>query len=748
MLMLLLSFAAVGAFPEAPAEAERAGWHVPGGDEGRSGQASVGKGPMDVLGVYRLFDSPQLATYESPWRIAAVADPHGRAYIGISTGEVSNPADGGLLADAAAGVLRIDDLRRGSTTWIANVTGITEQVVLAYDRSQDLLVVRQRGPSHSPVIQFRDPEDFSFVWGVAPSDLGAPDTAPAAAVVDGLAALGAASIWDCSITLGDGQRIAHVTCGASAEADVRIGAIDRITREVLWAAPLQLPLFGSARPAVAGYPGPITVVDEHLVLEVELEAERERAVVWLDPEGNPLGARTASEAAGQAWLPAADANNFVEVHPDRSRWASRVGALAVYAVWDRVLFIDPTSSAAPRTADGPSYEQDGVRTFAWGAPVASGEHVLVPFRNEIHWYTMNGAATGVTWGAQGWLIGDALAADDKTVYVALVRDRASAEDRTTAVARLETATGREIQFLATPVVGSFTDYITLLPLGDQGLLLLTREGEAVLLGLAEDDAKPVIHAVDPFPRPNGEMTIEFLAPLSSQEPERYMVHWGDGAFESVLAPGVLSHEFRDTGIHTIRITAVYADARTATAESTVDVGGAAPQHLNFLQRAFAPDRLDTTWGIIGLAVVLSGAIAALLQRRRHHSILDKELARLAEIRAAGLLEPARATRAVDENERRITTEFSRRRLNDAQYSVLMLQTTDLRRALRRRAVAQIVGVVSPAFRAALDAALEDGRITGTEARMLQRALSRERGLAPSDRKAVARFIEEWREQAD
>jgi hypothetical protein len=166
-----------------------------------------------------------------------------------------------------------------------------------------------------------------------------------------------------------------------------------------------------------------------------------------------------------------------------------------------------------------------------------------------------------------------------------------------------------------------------------------------------------------------------------------------------------------------------------------------------MQRAFADDKVDTTWGIIGLVVVLVGGIVAVGRRRRLHSVLQDELAKLRDVRASGLDDPAAASRTLDEYEQRVTTDLSARRLNDAQFSVLMLQVNEVRRTLRKRAVAPLAGIVSPSLRTAIDAALEDGRITATEASALRRSLQRERGMSKRSHAEVLRLIAAWGEDA-
>jgi hypothetical protein len=162
-----------------------------------------------------------------------------------------------------------------------------------------------------------------------------------------------------------------------------------------------------------------------------------------------------------------------------------------------------------------------------------------------------------------------------------------------------------------------------------------------------------------------------------------------------------------------------------------------------MQRAFEPENLDTTWGLIGLAVVFVSALFAVWTRRRNHSTLGGELAQLRAIREAGVQEAAAAARTLDAYERRIADALTSRRLTDAQFSVLMMQATEVRRSLRKRAVAPLAGVVSAAFRTALDASLEDGRITRAEAEALRRALAKEKGLPATRRKDVLRVIDAW-----
>jgi hypothetical protein len=697
--------------------------------------ADLGPGPLDVVATYRLFEPPfHVVGGAELGRPAAAVDPAGRVFFAASDGIV----DAGLV-EPTCGVVRVDDSRLGATTWMERGLCSHEPWVMAYDPLQDLLVVGALGLSDYPVLQFRDPDTFELAWALTPRDLGAPDTAAAAPVQDVLEGLYTTEGWRCNIVLEDEGDAAVVACFTFGGGDPRIAMINRATRSIEWARALALPAAINVEdvdvPAGIADVADMTLAEGRIVVPLLLNDPPDRAVLWLAEDGTPVGMRSASQATGRPWLQAG------QTYPDASRWATRAGSLAVLAMWEQVVFIDPASGAEPRQA--PAGEQfDTSTSLGWAGPIADREHVVVPFDREIRWYTLDGAPTSTMWAGQGWYIGDMIAAGDGTAYAMLLR--LEQQGRQGGLVRLDLRSGAELQLLPLPVAPSFPENGALLPLGgDRGLMLLTRSGDAVLLAASEPADRPILGLEDQYPRPNAVFGLDVGLPENAQAIVQVLVHWGDGSSDAADGASRLEHTYRDAGLHTVRATLVYADGRTATTESTIDVGGTPDLNLNFMQRAFADDKVDTTWGIIGLVVVLIGAIVAVGRRRRHHSALQDELAKLRDIRAAGLDDPAAAARSLEGYEQRITGDLSTRRLNDAQFSVLRLEVSDVRRTLRKRAVAPMAGIVSPTFRLALDAALEDGRITGDEADALLRALRRERGLHDAQRVRVRQFIQQW-----
>jgi outer membrane protein assembly factor BamB len=282
-------------------------------------------------------------------------------------------------------------------------------------------------------------------------------------------------------------------------------------------------------------------------------------------------------------------------------------------------------------------------------------------------------------------------------------------------------------------------------IGEGVLAALGKDGRVFVLGSTEASILPGLAVSQSYPAPGDAVRVDLSGTrpglLSPSVEAR--IDWGDGTLTPWTAETLHEHSFATAGDYTVGVRWRNEWGQEASASSIVHVGGVPPRELNLMQRAFEPENLDTTWGLIGLAVVFVSALFAVWTRRRHHSTLGGELAQLRAIREAGVQEAAAAARTLDAYERRIADALTSRRLTDAQFSVLMMQATEVRRSLRKRAVAPLAGVVSAAFRTALDASLEDGRITRAEAEALRRALAKEKGLPATRRKDVLRVIDAW-----
>jgi outer membrane protein assembly factor BamB len=283
--------------------------------------------------------------------------------------------------------------------------------------------------------------------------------------------------------------------------------------------------------------------------------------------------------------------------------------------------------------------------------------------------------------------------------------------------------------------------------GESTLVASAEDGRLFVLGRTPASIQPRVALSALYPAPGEAVHLDFSGtrPGVLHPTVLFQVDWGDGTLSPESPATASTHAYATAGERTITVRMRNAAGQEASERLTVYVGGAPPPELNFMQRAFAPERLDTTWGLIGLAVVLFGTLVAALERRRHHSVLERELVLLERIRERGASAAEAAARELEAYTGRIRKRLAARRLNDAQFAVLRLEIGEVGRSLRRRAVAPLSAVVSPRFLAAFEAALEDGWITAVEAEALHKALRRERGLGPDARRRVAHAIEAWRE---
>jgi hypothetical protein len=405
----------------------------------------------------------------------------------------------------------------------------------------------------------------------------------------------------------------------------------------------------------------------------------------------------------------------------------------------------------------------------WAAPAWSGRTVLVPVEQRIVAYDSDGDLRDYrVWDpplVQAVVL-DLIATDTGTAYALVAAEGPEGPSMSLLrfdVATLETTQKIELRALAG------RNLARLIVLGDDRLAVAGADGTLVLLALADPALVPRAELSVVYP--TLEERVELLLDLAGRPSvERLTVAWGDGALDEyericVTAPGTSSCDVVWDNLGTpqldavqapghayarrqegaaVRVTALYADGRTATAVLPVHPGVTPPPPppgLNFMQQFFAdPDR---AWGIIGLVPVALGAVYAISRRHRRQSRLESELEALERIRDQSLRSPLEALRSLELYRQRVHDEVARRRLDDSQLAVLEARMGRMFRGLSRRLLAPFRIRTSLGYQSLLEAALEDGLVNVAEAAELKERLRDEKHLSRKERDEIRALIDAW-----
>lgn len=271
---------------------------------------------------------------------------------------------------------------------------------------------------------------------------------------------------------------------------------------------------------------------------------------------------------------------------------------------------------------------------------------------------------------------------------------------------------------------------------DGTLLLYSLDGGLFTLGPADPALAPRVAVSTAYPASGEPVTFTVDAPRADTN---YTIAWGDGAITENGSSW--THRFGGDGTRTVRVTAQFADGRTATTETLVRVGATPPADLNTLQRAFAPENQDLTFGLLGLALTLGAGGIAVLARRRRHSRLRDDLRALARIRDDGRTDPEGAVLALGAYRERLFADLEAGRVDDAQFHTLVARADATFGALRTRLLGPLAGRLTADFRHALDVVLHDGRVDADERVALRAALDAERHATEEERARIVALLD-------
>lgn len=711
----------------APALAQTPTWGWPHrlGGGAHDSVSDIGDATLDVVATYRLQASPEE-------RITTmVSTPYG------PIGFVSIP----VAPTTICQLFRISDVATGRFERFGPTVACPDGGrVLAYDAPRDQLIVNVDGRATDAVLRGWNARTGEVRWEIGP-----------AVVAEASGAQDRYDWFTGDIALDTELGIGYVIFALDDVGRHRIQAISLEDGSTIWATsiPADAPtraLTGPLAPDPAAQPvfdaalGNVSAAMELVQITLTMDGlvvsggispngvQYEPVYAWLDLNGRTIGAVSGdatSEASGGG-----DGRAF-----RYSLAATAGGAQAAFVLSDRLYLVDPANQQ-PSRIDLPT----DLGLVAYAPPAWSREALIVPLSTVAIVYPAADTASPRLWpGFEGSLIAQVVLAPPSDAYV-LVR-RATGSGFVGDLLRVDLATARTIDRLPIPLPPEdILGGVTLLPIGEGRLLAWAGGGGAVLYDESPESLRPRIELDNPFPAAGQALSLR--AEVTGVMDD-LTVAWGDGILDRTTPGTMISHAYESPGRRVLRVVAHYPDNRTGTAEAIVNVGGEPPQELNLMQKAFAPDNQNITFGVIGLAATGIGGLFAYGSRLRRKSRLQTDMLELERLRQLGKNEPYRAARELAGYRTRLQKDLQAGALDDAQFTALSSEALRLLGTLRLRLVGGLEGRASPRFRHQLETALEDGSVTPEELAALRETLATETSLTAADRARLTTLLEGW-----
>lgn len=731
LLPLVLLLATVAAQPGP------GGWSQLRGGPDHPGRVDLAPTPLDVVGSHPLLDSGSLGVHTGLLR--------------IGQGWVTDYYDDGART---CGLLFVDNLAEGSIRRSGPQGcphgGIPE--LFAYDSQGNFLLSCQAGTSNEPVLLARDGTTAKPVWAVTPEDFGVLATG------DGP---GSRLLWHCTAGAMDPTtREAVVGIHGPGTGRGWVASVNLDDGKVIWARSTPATAVagqGSLPPAAndprlnpatdAGFEADeVTITQTRIAVGGDI-GDRVQAVVWLDREGHLLGGTSAQPGqTGQA----------VEPATARSRsgaWVGNGGELATIVLDNRLLVIKPGEPQLEEHVIEALEPVNDPYLYPW--PAWWDTFLLVPLKHSVHAFHAPDVKEIWSWYlGPSWRVSDVVVAPPFDAYILATHNRTEGEEAI--LLRMDLITGVPLQRLSLPLQPQVRQIVIedvevtrwfaeLIPSPEGGLFVLDRQGQMAILGPAAGNLVPEVVVSSLYPRPREEVVIRPI-PVAGKSPARYVIGWGSGPIQEIGPGGEARSEYATTGPRTLRVTAVYHDGRTATAERVIDVGGTPPTRpaeLNILQRAFARENLDLTFGILGIAIAFGGGVVALGRNRTRRRRVGRELDNIQQSLSAGGDDPVRVEAALADHRARVRHEGLRGRLEHGDVVLLERRLDEAARQVRLDALEARFGFLTVGMARALRGMLTDARISAWERQHVLDALEQDKDLTAEQKRRVRRQIDAW-----
>ncbi len=271
------------------------------------------------------------------------------------------------------------------------------------------------------------------------------------------------------------------------------------------------------------------------------------------------------------------------------------------------------------------------------------------------------------------------------------------------------------------------------------------QGQLTVIGTTPASIQPRAEASDLYPAVEAPVRVD----LSGTQPgvlgnqTEFSVAWGDGRTSPWQASPVFEHAYGSQGDHTAVFRASNEAGQTARTEVTFHVGQDPPPEPNLVETAFQRENQDLTFGLLGIAVALSGGVIAVARRRRKRGRLEEELATIERTYEANEGKPRACEAALAERRTHVQGLLLDGKLEEGQAQILEARIDELSRQVR-------VGLLDERFQflphglvLALRDMLDDGMITAWEREHVMSALEEDETLTDEQRERVRELVDGW-----
>ncbi|HET6404124.1 MAG TPA: hypothetical protein VFH78_05715 [Candidatus Thermoplasmatota archaeon] len=692
---LLLALALLA--PLALAQSGAGAWTQPGGSPSRGGFVDGHAWPLDVVASTGLLrESEEFAVVGGLPLVDA-----GGALFGVATAG-NGPALDILGALAPVGACALVRWTPGAEPSRASLPCAGDARVAGVAPAAGVVLVCSSGGAGDPIVQAWDARGAALRWSASP----APPLAD-----------GTTRGWWCDAASVEDDRGRVVVAFGSDDRN-EVAALRLSDGSVLWRRvlpPPDLPSFAvgpDASTVPLGFGAQTITRLEGGYVVLGYTESRSGAIV-IDDEGNVL--RSVPEVTSPAPAGA-----------QASPWAAARGPRAAFVLGGDIILADTSGNVQRRPlAD--------VQAEPQAAPAWWSSTLLVPRERTMQRYD-TGSLEPLwerAWSApDGGSILDLVLVTPGSAAVLWREAGAGAAH----LSRLELSSAAELQRIP---LGEERTGGRIVPRADGSMLVTFGAGRVYTLG-ATPLPRPTVALSNAYPAVEEAVTLRVDAPGAA----RVLVAWGDGAVDEVTS-GEATHQYQAERPRAISVTAVMPDGRTATTEVLARVGAPPPATLTAIQRAFAPERQELTFFVLGLALTGGGALFAAALRRRRHARLAQEEQRLRVVMDASLLTPTQGLAALEAHRAHLRDQHTRRRLDDAQYAMLDHRAVRAMKSARYRLLGASLNKLSPHFRRVLDTALEDGQVTSGEMAALVAAVEEEPALSADERERVRSLLLRW-----
>lgn len=640
------------------------------------------------------------------------------------------------------------------------LTGCAFGRLVGLDPPRNAVIVCTFASADTPVLIAYDVRDGTRLWDVVPTrDLGVAPVPgdPESWACDG-GAMKDGILYVAIPTRLPGGTVFTVQLPAAARHV--IAAIDLETGASIWAT--QVPysvLVSDARtpvgaPVDAGEFQPVSVAvgtsglvvtgytdcrcGDRASIDTGGQREIQLAAAWLDKDGNVVGGMVAQTDAR-------DPASSIERVPGGSWSSSFSDARAAFALGGSVHLVTPADQAPLASTPIQTVE----RLTAWmnyHPPVWAGGLVLIPLPHSLTAYDPQDLTSVWAWPepADGSMT-SVLTTSAGEILIFSARARDDDGDGQAYFSRIDAATGILRQRVLLPGVVPFFDggwTARTAAAARDTILVIDVLGQMYVLAPADERARPTLSVSDEYPAPGDAIVVGVFAP-----PDRTLVQWtaawGDGQLETLEPDATTSHVFGAAGPVALGVSAHYSDGTTATVVRRIDVGGTPPPDLTAVQRAFAPENQNLTFGVLGIGITVLGAVYTVARHRRRFAKLERELAAVEEIRMVSIEDPRAAVLSLRAYRDRLPQDLARRRIDDSQYQVLDVRSARLLKVLRTRMFAPFDARLSMRYHRLLDAAFEDAILQPSERMALIAALDHEDALRAGDQEAIVAILDDF-----